>query len=345
MNTIFLIIGIVLLAAVTFDFMQTVFIPKGAGLLTQYITISVALFYKLLTGNNGSNKLLDYKGLAIIITMITTWLTLIWFSVTFIYAFDASSVIDGQTKENATFIEKLYFTGYTLSTLGLGEYQPHGKFWMVFTSMVSVTGFIIVTISITYIVPVINNIIEKITLSLQIASLGESPEKMLINGYDGSSFEGLSDQFSSLSSSIFRYAKNHAAYPILHHVHSSDKDENTILKLVSLDEACTLLMYHIPEEKCMQKINLQQVRRAITFYLESLRNVKKSEEQPPPPNFDLLEESLGIRLKNRRGNDLEKLYEKLGPRRQLLKGLVEDDGFNWQSLKGNKFQRNMDIMV
>ncbi len=345
MNTIFLIIGIGLLIAVTFDFMQTVFIPKGAGFITESITISVATLYKVLTGNNGANKFLDYKGLAIIITMIATWLILIWFSVTFIYAFDASSVIDSQTKENATFIEKLYFTGYTLSTLGLGEYQPQGNFWMVLTSIVSVSGFTIVTISITYIVPVINNIIEKLTLSLQIASLGESPENMLINGYDGQNFEGLSDQFSTLASNIFRYAKNHAAYPILHHVHSSDKDENTILKLVSLDEACTLLMYHIPEEKCLQKINLQQVRRAITFYLESLRNVEISKTSPPHADFDKIEEALGIRLENRDGEKHQEIYQKLSARRSLLKGLVEDDGFSWKDLKGNKFQRNSEIQV
>ncbi len=342
MNIILLVLGIIILIIVSTDFLSTVFLQKGAGFLTQSVTISVARIFKFVARNRGANIMLDYKGVAIILSMVATWLILAWIGVTLIFSYDPFSIISDKTNEKASFFEKMYFCGYVLSTMGLGDFKPNGEFWKLFTSIVSVSGFLIVTISITYIVPVINNIIEKNTMSLQIASLGESSKEILVSGYNGENFENLSDQFSSLSNIIFRYAKNHAAYPILHHVHSSDKDENAILKLASLDEACNILLFHIPPEKCMQGINLKQLRQSITFYLQSVRNVKPADSPPPVPDLKELSRVLAISLVNTEPKKIESLYGRLQARRCLLKAIIEDDGFTWDDLQGNKFQTKLD---
>ncbi len=328
--------GIVIVTLAIFDFGETIFIPKGAGFMTQSITMGVANFFKFLSGNIGSTRLLEYKHLIIIVVMIVNWSLFLWFGFTLIYSLEPQSVVNAQTKIPANFAERLYFVGYTISTLGAGDYQPVGDGWEIFTSIISLTGLVIITICITYIVPIVNNIIEKGTLTLRIASLGQSTREILVKGYNGENFEDLSEEFSSLASDIFKYAKNHAAYPVLHHVHNSDKTENTILKLASLDEVCTILMYHIPRDKCLKDNNLRQLRTAITYYLRSVRKVHVPDEQPPYPIDQEIFGAFDFKFINTSDAELQQLYQKLSNRRRLLKGLVQDDGFSWEDIrKGN----------
>ena len=334
LDYLFLLLGVSLIVMVISDFAVTVFIPKGAGFITGGITVFVARIFKLLSGNTGYKKILEYKLVFIIAIMVVSWLIMIWIAVTLIYSFDYDSVINSETKIAARFDEKMYFTGYTISTLGLGDFQPNGTVWRLFTSVVSLMGFMVLTISITYIVPVINSIIEKQTLTLQIASLGQTTQEILVKGYNGKNFEDLSEEFTDLSRNIFKHAKNHSAYPVLHHVHNSNKDENTILKLVALDEACTVLYYHIPKEKCIHDNSLGQLRASLTYYLKTVRNIRIPDERPPFPADESLEKALGFELIHTTETEIEQIYSNLKLRRRMLKALVQDDGFKWEDTTG-----------
>lgn len=331
---LFLFFGAIIIIMVISDFAVTVFIPRGAGFITEGITVFVAKVFKIISGNIGNKRILEYKLVFIIAIMIISWILLIWIAVALIYSFEYNSVINAETKIPAKFDEKIYFVGYTISTLGLGDYQPNGTVWRLFTSVVSLMGFMVLTISITYIVPVINSIIEKQTLTLQIASLGKTTQEILQNGYNGRNFEDLSNEFSDLSNSIFKHAKNHSAYPVLHHVHNSNKDENTILKLVSLDEACTVLFYHIPQEKCFHDNTLSQLRASLTYYLKTVRNIKLPDEQPPAPANDELQNAFDFDLIHTTKTEIKQIYSNLQLRRRMLKALVEDDGFKWEDTTG-----------
>jgi hypothetical protein len=343
MSIFLMILGILLTLVVLYDFVVTVFIMKGEGFITEFINLLMSRFFKTIVGHKGENKLLDYLGLIIIISMVTTWILLVWFGITLIYQVDPNVIIHNETKLPANFSEKFYFVGYTLSTLGPGDYSPQEIHWQIITSLISFMGFVIITICITYIVPVINNILEKNTLSLKIASLGESTTEILKNAYNGKNFTGLSDQLPSMANDIFKHSKNHLAYPILHYVHNSDKSENTILKLASLDETLTILMYHVPKEQCPQELNLQQVRKAITSYLNSIKHVKPSELPPPLPDFNKISKDLNLSLTNIDKADIHDIYTNLEKRRCLLKGIVEDDGWEWKDLQGSKFKTERGI--
>ena len=343
MSIALMILGILITLVVLYDFVVTVFIMKGEGFITGFINLTMSRFFKTLVGHKGDNKLLDYLGLVIIIAMVSTWIILVWLGITLIYQVDPNAIIHNETKLPASFSEKFYFVGYTLSTLGPGDYSPRELHWQIITSFISFMGFVIITICITYIVPVINNVLEKNTLSLKIASLGESTIEILKNTYNGKNFTGLSDQLPSLANDIFKHSKNHLAYPILHYVHNSDKSENTILKLVSLDEAITFLMYHVPREKCPQELNLQQVRRALTSYLNSIKHVKPSVSSPPLPDFNRISKILKLDLTNVKEAEIHEIYSSLENRRKLLNGIIEDDGWKWDDLKGGKFKTEWEI--
>jgi hypothetical protein len=334
MSIIFFLSGVSLLIFIAGDFLATVFLQKGAGYLTRAVTVAVAKVFKKLAGNNGNHPILEYKVVVIILFMIITWLFLVWMAVSMIFFSDTASVINTETNEPSSYFEKMYFAGYTLSTMGLGDYKPNGVLWQQFTSIVSFSGFTILTISITYIVPVINNITQKKILSLRISSLGRSVNEILFNGYEKDSFSPLEQQLNSQAHIILTFAKNHSAYPILHHVHTVNKDENAVLRLVLLDEVLNILQYHIPPEKKISNLILMQIRTAISVYLDSLRYITPSEKPPPLPDFATLEKNLGFKLMNTAKADIQKIYsEDVDARRRLLSGLIDDDGFRWDEIE------------
>jgi hypothetical protein len=57
-----------------------------------------------------------------------------------------------ETNSPTTVVNKIFYTGYTLSTLGLGDMEPEGNFWDILTAILSFTGLILISIAITYLI-------------------------------------------------------------------------------------------------------------------------------------------------------------------------------------------------
>ena len=342
-SILLVVIGISLVLLVIVDFGNTAFVPTDEGPITGFVNRNVFNLIYVLSGKNGYNRFLEYTGLITIFTLSLSWVLILWAGFSCIYIADPNSVLVGQDKSLADTFEKIYHVGYTLSTLGIGDYVPGNNLWRVITSLVSFVGLVTITMSITYLVPVISSAIQKRSLSLQISSLGESPEEIVINSFNGEDFQEAGSALTSLSSDIFKYAQNHLAYPILHYMHSSNPSENITLRLITLDEALTILQFHIPEELRPNTLELQSVRRAITAYLQTVNHIDESEERPPLPQFHLIEEFTGITPINATAPQSDDIYRALDKRRRLLYGTLLSDGWQWKDLRTEKFISELDI--
>ncbi|MGB3851811.1 MAG: potassium channel family protein [Tunicatimonas sp.] len=338
-----LVLGILIVGIAVSDFAVTAFVPTGEGKITAFIGRFCFKALMTLAGKEGNHRILNYIGLFCIFLTIFTWTLLLWTGFSCIYISDPNSILVGSDKSPTDVFEKIYHVGYTLSTLGIGDYVPGNNFWRVFTSFVSFVGLVTVTMSITYLVPVISNAIQKRSLSLQISSLGEAPEQIVINGFNGKDFSDLSNILSDLSAGIFLYTQNHVAYPILHHMHSNNPSENVVLKLVALDEALTIFLYHIPEDKRPNLIEVQSVRRAITAYLKTITYMEPTDEAPPRPRFEMIEEFTGLKLKRTQPPHIDELYEALDKRRKLLYADLQMDGWQWADMHGEKYITDLDV--
>ncbi len=333
--------GLVLLAIS--DFAVTAFVPTGEGPITALSGRGIYNLMQRLAGHDGRNRLLNYIGLVAIFASIIIWIVLLWAGFTLIYAADANSVLVGEDKTPADIYEKIYHVGYTLSTLGMGDFVPGNDFWRIFTSFMSFVGMVTVTMSISYLVPVLSNAIHKRSLSLQISSLGATTEEIVINSYDGKDFTSANSALSDLSAEIFLYTQNQLAYPILHYMHSNTPSENIALKLTALDEALTIYMFHVPETKRPDALQLQTVRRAITAYLKTITYLDLASEQLPLPNFQLIEQHTGIKLDRTSPLDAHKLYHGLEKRRKLMLADLRAGGWEWDDIAGEKYETDLDV--
>ncbi len=285
LSVLLVIVGSALVYLAVSDFAVTAFVPTGEGRVTALTGKGIYNLMQKLAGHNGRNPLLNYIGLVAIFTIIITWILLLWAGFTLIYVADANSILVGEDKGPADIYEKIYLVGFTLSTLGMGDFVPGNDFWRIFTSAMSFVGMVTVTMSISYLVPVLSNAIHKRSLSLQISSLGATPEEIVINSYDGKDFSSATNALSDLSAEIFLYTQNHLAYPVLHYMHSNTPSENIALKLTALDEALTIFIFHVPEALQPDALQMQSVRRAITAYLTTITYLDLAPESPPLPQF------------------------------------------------------------
>ena len=343
LHLLFVIIGASLLTVVLSDFAVTAFVPTSEGRVTAWVGNMVYKFMFWLAGKNGHRRLLNYIGLVAILAISIAWILLLWSGFTLIYLADPNSVLLGTGKTPTDLFEKIYHVGYTLSTLGIGDYVPGNNFWRVFTSLVSFVGLVTITMSITYLVPVISNAIHKRSLSLRISSFGETPEEIVINSYNGTDFSDAESTLNSLSAEIFLYTQNHVAYPILHHMHSNNPTENITLKLAALDEALTIFLFHVPAELRPSQLQIQSVRRAITAYLETVTYLGFTEQPPPRPRFHLVEEFTGVTLERTSGPAAEELYAALDKRRRLSYADIRSDGWHWNDMQGEKYLTDLDM--
>ena len=143
------ILGLFLLGLVYIDIAIVTLTLGGSGPLTGRVSAwvwSVALYVHHRKPNH---SLLQVVGWLILLTTPLVWFSLTWIAWILIFNPIDPSVVNGSTQLPATIWQLIYFVGYTLSTLGLGDYQPQGTVWQLATAIASVNGFFIVSLSIT----------------------------------------------------------------------------------------------------------------------------------------------------------------------------------------------------
>ncbi len=340
MNYFVFILGVILLIITATDLINTSLSARGAGFITKRLSKTIWTVLLAIHKKTGSRKPLELGGAFILVAILISWLLLIWTSASLLFISKPDSLMNVESNSSTTIIDKIFYTGYTLSTLGLGDIEPDGPFWDILTAILSFTGLILISIAITYLIPVVSAEIIKRRISVYITTLGCSAEDILMNYWNGENFKELEQPFISLTDTIILHAQNHKAYSVLHFFHSSDKKEAFVLNLTNLDEALTVLLHEIPAEQQPSFNVLMGLRRAITSYLVTLPEVfiTKGDETPPLPELSALE-TKGIKLIQGKTADLA--YETLKSRRRLLLSLIKDDGWKWNDLQAGSYNHEM----
>ena len=321
MTTIYLLSGILLLLFTMYDFFFTTLSGGGAAFITRIITY---LSHKILQFgvNLFGRTMYSLSGMFVNVTILLFWVILIWSGLFLIFSSDPAAIVN-ESNRMANNWERLYFTGYTLSTLGLGNFKPITPAFEVLTALFSFFGFIFFTTSMTYLVSVSSAVIHKRSLALSIRNLGKTPEEMVYRLLNQDvSFSRLN--LSTLQDKIERHAINLQAYPVLHNYANSDIPGSLSLNLVTLDEALSILLNSREGEK--MKNALTAIRASISYFLSHIEN-----------NFSRSIGRLeGPEIQNLAGWDLVSNTFLIDPslhnRRKILGGLLKSENFEWQDV-------------
>lgn len=336
MKIVLFCIGLILILFAYSDLIRTTIRNEGAGLISSKIASGIwkLLFY--FSNKNGRSKILASAGLAIILSLLAFWVASGWLGYALIFNLQSDSVVNGSNGLPTNFYDKLYYAGYTLSTLGNGDLQPQGVFWKLFSAFVALSGLILLTLAITYLIPVLSAVVDKRKVSAYIAFLGDTPEDILNRGWDGKSFKKLDAHFRNLSEMLLHHKERHLLYPIIHYFHSTDLKYAAPLCFSVLDEALSILEYHPDLQGKYNELEASILRKSMGEYLHTIGSsyIGPADETPPLPQLKNLKmASPGNQEFERRMGEIEK-------RRKLLLGIVQKDGWTWNQVYEAKVNMN-----
>lgn len=319
-------LGLGLIFIVMSDALRTTLGIQGGGAATRWIAGTVWAVTRRRESGVGSHRLRSVSGPLILLSTLVLWLVFLWVGWTLVFGAQSGAVVQGATGRSAGLLDRAYFTGYTLFTLGIGDMVPQGGFWQIATIVATVNGFFVATLSVAYVIPTLGAAVEKRRLAAWIANLGETPQEILSHAWDGRNFAGLGSQMAALVPAIEHHTQRHHAYPVVHYFHGAERRTSIGLSIAALDEAVAILLHVVPSGSRPPVSILRSLRRAIGGLIDTLDEgfVSSIAVDPPLPTVAMLEKR-GVPM------DLDGLAE-IGAdvdRRRRLLAFVRDGGDEW----------------
>lgn len=319
--------GIALILFVVYDVLWTTLRLSGAGPLTSWVT---TLLWRLSLRLTRSHRALALAGFWAVLFTVSLWIGLVWLGWTLVLDMDPRAVVNATTGQPASFPERLYFAGSTLITLGLGDYQAERRIWQVLTAVAAANGFFLVTLVITYLLPLVQAVQQRREVAVYISALGETPEGILLRAWNGTGFGRLPDHLVALTSQMMAVGQAHLNYPVLHCFHTREREAAIAPMIAVLDESLTLIGGLDPRLR-PDPVAVYPLRQGIERLLGTLAEAHlKPERVPPPvPSLEGLRKG-GILTVDE--EDFLKATDLLFDRRRLLLGLVEQEGWRWEDV-------------
>ncbi|PGF18215.1 hypothetical protein CP556_03615 [Natrinema sp. CBA1119] len=327
MNPILFGLGILLLAAVVADLLwTTLWVEGGAGPLTSWLMAATWSGFRRV-GDRGS-RLLTLSGPSILVVGLVTWLVLLWAGWTLVFASAEYPLIDTVDGSPISWSDRIYYTGYTIFTLGIGDLVPREGPWQIATTLATASGMLFVTLSVTYVLSVLDAVTQKRSFASSVSGLGDQSDGILRTSWNGEEFDGLALSLNELTSQLNTLTANHKAYPILHYFHSGQTERAPVTSVALLDETLTLLRFGVPERDRPSDTIVRNARASVDSYLGTLDDafIDPADRSPPAPSLEPLRDADVPTVSD---GAFDASVADLRERRRLLLALVESDVRQW----------------
>jgi hypothetical protein len=329
------IFGIILVLIVVADVLGTTLRLTGGGPITSRLT---PWLWRAAVRLAPGHRSLSLMGFAIVLFEMAFWVGLVWIGWTLVLSMGAGSLVDAKTQTPVGFLDRLFFIGSSLVTVGTGKYEPTSTAWQLVATVASANGFFLITLVITYLLPLVTEVVKRRQIASYIAGMGDTPQRILVQAWNGDGFGLLSQHWIQLSFPMQQLGQGHLAYPILHCFHSPERNTALAPNVAILDEAMTLMECVVPEKR-PDPVACYPLRCAIESFLETLTeaHLSPTKEPPPPPSLEPLR-AAGIPVLGE--GELAKILDASVKRRRLLRGLVDREGWSWKDLSGDRQDRD-----
>lgn len=243
----------------------TLWVDGGAGWFTDRLTTTVWKWI-LRTKNE---FLLNISGALILTLTLFSWFFLLWLGVTIFFAGDLDAIVNTSSNETITLSQLPYFSGFTLFTLGIGDFTPQTTFFQIATALTSGIGMLLLTFGASYVISIVSAVVEKRTFARNIMGIGEDSTKFIIDAWNGEDFHQLDDIFSDLNSQITQLTQQIQAFPLLQYYHSENKEKTTTIAMAVLYEAIGVLRFGVKDKKLINTTLMRAAQKSIHNFVHT----------------------------------------------------------------------------
>lgn len=190
----------------------------------------------------GGRHILSHCGASLIIIVVVFWVCSLTLGFALLmWPALGQGIQASQGRTPTDFATALYYSGFSLTTLGVGDLVPKTAWWRVLTILEAAMGFSVITATITYLLSVYSALNRRNTfaLSLYHRSSNTANTAELLVGLKGfGQFEMAAQEISAITRDLLFLLESHHAYPVLHYFRFQQPHYSLArIALVSLDLA------------------------------------------------------------------------------------------------------------
>lgn len=231
--------GAALMLAVLLDALLSG-LQAGEGLLSRWIHRLVYAAVRWLARVSGRRSVLAYSTVALISATLNIWTALLWLGWSLVFWSWPGALEVAKTGQPASFSEVVYFVGYSLSTLGLGDVVATKTVWRVLTDLTAISGFFVLTFAISFIVPVSQARDARRQFALLLHRAGPDAQALVVDGVRGYP-DGIQGLLTDLHTQLNALDAQHLGTPNLHRFHERQRGQALDAALPMLGEALILI--------------------------------------------------------------------------------------------------------
>lgn len=143
---------------------------------------------------------------------LATWIVLLWAGWTLVFASAENVLVDTLDRGYVSWSDRLYFTGYTIFTLGIGDFAPRTGRWQLVTILATGSGMLFVTLSVTYTLSVLDAVTQKRAFASNVSGFGAHAEEIVRTSWAGEEFRGLEIPLNTFTTQLATLTENHKVY-------------------------------------------------------------------------------------------------------------------------------------
>lgn len=327
MHVMLYIVGAALILFGAIDALwTTLWVDGNAGPFTRRHNSWMRRLILRLAGND--HRALSTTGPIVLVASVLVWAIVPWIGWVLLFSGDPESLIRVHAGTPAGLVDRVYFTGYTMFTMGNGDFTPNGKFWELATSWAALNGLFMLTLAVTYLLAIIEAVVAKRSFASQVWALGHNAEEFVLHCWNGDGFPAVELQIVSLTEQLQLVTEQHHAYPMLHFYHEANTKQSVSHNLAVFSEVLLLFRHGVVRELRPAPSALFCAQRAVEEFLSTLRSafVSPSENPTPAPKLSHLERE-GIPVVS--DGEFAIAVVERDDRRRLLRGFLDSERRDW----------------
>jgi hypothetical protein len=284
MTVLLVLLGLLVVAVSFVDaVLTTISVSAGGGPLTRLVSRVVWALVSRTSGGMRPSLLRRRSGVLVALATLGLWVALHLAGWALVFTSSERAVLDSTTSAPATLVERLYYVGFVVFTLGVGDFVPGGPVWQVLTVVATFLGLFLVTLAVTYFLSVVSAAVERQALASSVSSLGATAEQIVVGGWEGDAFSSAFVQhLVQLSGRVGLLGEQHLAYPVLHFFVGAEPTTVAPLAVARLDDALLLLEHGVAPSARPPVSATRPVRISIDRYLSSVSAPVAAQAEPPP---------------------------------------------------------------
>lgn len=282
MQIFLLILGTAILLLNFFDFFHTTLSGYGFGMISG--RLNRALSQIIL--RDKSRFIYQYSGFTQVLVTTFNWLFLLILGSFIIFLSGEEMVVHSTTHVPAGIMERLYYTCYLVSTVGIGDFVPGNDISRFFTAILSFSGFVLLTMAMTYLLSVVNAVLDKKKMAFHIAGMGGNLDQLYHFFTIKEDAAVLTQKSDELREMIIQNSSSYVFFPIIQYFLTRKKSDSAEIQLARLHEILIVLQNDFKKDS-LEWEEIASLLNSIKLYLDMGLAKKENFDFDPKEVYEL----------------------------------------------------------